>query len=63
MEVAAKKRGWFRPLWLLSGAVLLVLLANAHLVYVAVSTQPDCIPHLKDSGGASGAYRAAKSAC
>lgn len=62
-EVAGKSRGWFRPLWILSVAALLVLLANAHLVYVAVSTQPDCVPHLKERGGSPGAYRAAKSAC
>ncbi|WP_105441220.1 hypothetical protein [Neorhizobium sp. T25_13] len=62
-ETAEKSRGWFRPLLILSAAALLVLLANAHLVYVAVSTQPDCVPHLKERGGSPGAYRAAKSAC
>lgn len=62
-ETAAKGRGWLRPLWLLSAAALLVLVANAHLVYVAVSTQPDCVPHLKDKGSSPSAYRAAKSAC
>lgn len=63
VESAAKRQRWFRPLWLLSAAALLVLLANAHFVYVAVSTEPDCVPHLKDRGGSPGAYRAAKSAC
>lgn len=58
-----KRRGWFRPLYLLSVAVVLVLIAHAHLVYVAVATQPDCVPHLKERGGSPGAYRAAKSAC
>ncbi len=42
--------------------ILLVVAANAHLVYVAVSSQPDCVEHLK-SVGEGGRYRAAKSAC
>ena len=42
--------------------ILLVAAANAHLVYVAVSSQPDCVQHLK-SVGENGRYRAAKSAC
>ena len=48
-----------------AGAVLLVLAANAHLVYVAVTTQPDCVPHSMqaDAGQPGGSYRAAKSAC
>jgi len=39
-----------------------LLAANAHLVYVAFSSQPDCITHLQDAGE-NGTYRAAKSAC
>jgi hypothetical protein len=47
-----------------AGLVVLVLAANAHLVYVAVTTQPDCVAHLKQAeAGHSGSYRAAKSAC
>jgi len=53
--------GWL--VWLLVPAGLLLLVAaNAHLVYVAVSSQPDCVPHLKDPGE-GGAYRAARSSC
>ena len=63
VEVARARRGWFRPLWFLAVAVALVTAANAHLLYVAVSTQPDCVAHLKDKGEAPGQYRAAKSAC
>ena len=62
-EVTAKTRGWYQPLWLLLAAVLVVLLANAHLVYVAVSTQPECIPHIREKGSSPGAYRASNSAC
>lgn len=42
--------------------VAVLLAANAHLVYVAFSSQPDCVAHLEDAGG-PGTYRAAKSAC
>jgi hypothetical protein len=49
--------------WLLVPAGLLLFVgANAHLVYVAVQSQPDCVAHIKDTGD-SGGYRAAKSAC
>ncbi|MBU1304084.1 MAG: hypothetical protein KKF33_01010 [Alphaproteobacteria bacterium] len=50
---------------LVAMAVILVgvlLAANAHLVYVAFSSQPECIAHLQDLGE-SGTYRAANSAC
>jgi len=40
-----------------------VAAANAHLVYVAVATQPDCVAHLKEAGATAGTYRAAKPAC
>jgi hypothetical protein len=43
-------------------AGLLLAAANAHLVYVALVSQPDCVPHLKDAG-ATGMYRAARSSC
>ncbi len=45
-------------------AALLVLLANAHLVYVSVQSQPDCVAHLKQGDrGEPGAYSAAGSSC
>ncbi len=43
-------------------AVALFIAANAHLVYVALATQPDCVPHAK-SPGKDGSFRAARSAC
>ena len=47
-----------------TGLVALVLAANAHLVYVAVMTQPDCVAHHKQADpGHRGSYRAATSAC
>ena len=52
--------------WMLAIAAAVIvgvlLVANAHLVYVAFSSQPDCVAHLKDAGE-QGTYRAAKSAC
>lgn len=42
--------------------VSVILAANAHLIYVAFSSQPDCVSHLQGQG-APGTYRAAKSAC
>lgn len=51
-------------MWVAAAVVGLVLIgANAHLAYVAFSSQPDCVAHIKDKGEAPGAYRAAKSAC
>jgi hypothetical protein len=50
---------------IVAAGVLLVMLANAHLVYVAVSSQPECVTHEKSGGRPSGtgAFSAAKSAC
>jgi len=48
------------------GAGLLLLIgANAHLVYVAATSQPDCVAHVRQGEGARGAvqFSAAKSAC
>lgn len=47
---------------LAAGGVALFVLANAHLISVAFSTQPDCVPHAKAMSEASG-YRAARSSC
>ena len=51
-------------LWFLVGAGVLAFCgANAHLVYVAVTSQPDCVAHLKEPRHGSGIYRAAQSDC
>jgi hypothetical protein len=62
-ELAPTRPRRFRVLWLLAAAVALFAGANAHLVYVAVSSEPGCVTHLKDKSGSPGEYRAAKSAC
>lgn len=56
----ARNRRWLA--WVLIPGLLLVAGANAHLVYVAVRSQPDCVEHLKVTGEGNG-YRAAVSAC
>ena len=61
-RAAGGRRRWNSAWLLVPAGLLLVAGANAHLVYVAVTSQPDCVPHLKEAG-ASGSYRAAKSAC
>ena len=55
-------RGW--SLWVLIGVATMTFVgANLHLVYVAITSQPDCVGHLKSAGGRPGEYMAAKSAC
>lgn len=44
-------------------ALLLFAGANAHLVYVAVTSQPDCVDHVRVGDVERGSFRAAKSAC
>ena len=53
----------FHLLWILTAAAMIVFVgANAHLVYVALTSQPDCVQHLKTEGR-DGAYRAARPSC
>jgi hypothetical protein len=50
---------------LVTSGLLLVAGANAHLVYVAVTSQPDCVAHVRsgDAATPAGSLSAAKSAC
>lgn len=50
---------------LVASGLLLVAGANAHLLYVAVTSQPDCVAHVKsgDTTARAGSLSAAKSAC
>lgn len=63
MENASSGKGWFRPLWFLAIAALAVLAGNAHLLYVALASQPECVAHLKEKSGLPGEFRAANSDC
>ena len=52
--------------WLSIGAgLLLVLIANSHLVYVAFVSQPECVAHVRQGEGsaADGKFSAARSSC
>jgi len=53
-------------LWLAVGAgLLLVLIANSHLVYTAITSQPDCVAHVRQGEGSAkdGRFSAARSSC
>lgn len=53
-------------LWLwIAFAVAVVLAANAHLIYVAVSSQPPCLTHIRQGEGSAdrGRFSAAESSC
>ena len=54
-------RLWF---WI-AFAIAAVLAANAHLVYVAVSSQPACVTHVRQGEGSAdrGRFSAAESSC
>jgi hypothetical protein len=63
MSVAARRPPARRWVWLaVIAGVVALLAANAHLVYVAFTSQPDCVAHSKTTGTA-GTYMAADSAC
>jgi hypothetical protein len=49
--------------WLIPLAVLLFVGANAHLLYVAFSSQPECVDHLRMPEQGTSRFRAAKSDC
>lgn len=55
-----------RPRFMIGLAVLAALgifaVANAHLIWTSVRSQPDCVPHLKVPGQ-DGQFRAAQSSC
>jgi len=64
MTVARLSGRW--TIGMIVGAGLLVLVgANAHLLYVALMSQPDCVAHVRPGEASSGgqSFSAAKSAC
>lgn len=67
-EMAVDRRGTKMRIGLrvlVAIGLIVVVAANAHLVYVAVTSQPDCVNHLRrdDAGPAAGPFRAAQSSC
>jgi hypothetical protein len=58
-----KRKG---AIWLLVGLTLLLLVvANGYLVYVAMTSQPDCVAHIRqgEGNGAHERFSAARSSC
>jgi hypothetical protein len=53
-------------MWVIATTIILVFaVANWHFVYVAVTSQPDCVSHLRLGNGdaARGSFSAAQSSC
>ncbi|WP_049731793.1 hypothetical protein [Rhizobium ecuadorense] len=50
--------------WVLIGLAAATFVgANAHLVYVAIASQPACVEHIKERGQRPAEFRAAAAAC
>lgn len=57
-------RGRRLAIGLAVGGLVVVLAANAHLIYLAFKTQPECVAHVREAGsGPPGAYAPARSSC
>jgi len=57
---------WKAAIWLLVGVGLVILVAaNGHLLYVAMTSQPDCVAHVRlgEGSGPHIRFSAAKSSC
>lgn len=66
MDIVARRLNTKTLIWLsVAAGLLLVAVANAHLVYVAFSSQPDCIDHVKRGVAVAeaGKFSAASSSC
>jgi len=63
MTGARRKRVRITVAIIVTACVALFALANIHLVYVAVTSQPECVPHGKAGAPAGGPLQAAKSSC
>ena len=61
----ARPRAMIRLWLLLAITAAIVLAANVHLLYVATTSQPACVTHLKQGEGdsARGLFSAAESSC
>lgn len=48
---------------LVAAGVALFIAANAHLIYVATISQPDCVAHVRHGEGSPNNFSAAASSC
>jgi hypothetical protein len=63
---APQRKRSIAGLWLLTALVVAVILAaNARLVYVATTSQPACVAHIRQGEGSAerGRFSAAQSSC
>ena len=61
--MTTRRRNWPLISAVIAGVVVAVIVAaNAHLVWVAFDSQPDCVAHTQ-TAGEGGSFRAARSAC
>ncbi len=67
MTTGTSPRFWTRARLAGSAMALAVVAvfaaANAHLIVVAFTSQPACVPHLKTATQGAATYRAAKPSC
>lgn len=58
-------RGKAAIYFLIASLLALVIIANWHLVHVAMTSQPDCVAHVRQDARkvAAGGFSAAQSAC
>lgn len=57
-------RGRALVIGLVVGSLAVFCAANAHLIYLAFKTQPECVAHIREAGsGPPGAYAPARSSC
>ena len=69
MSNAGAATGLFRTrvvVWTaVCAGLLLVLIANSHLVYMAIISQPECVAHVRQGEGSArdGKFSAARSSC
>jgi hypothetical protein len=54
---------WYFVAVAILAGVLLVVGANAHMLYVALASAPECITHLKTGDTEPGRFSAARSDC
>jgi hypothetical protein len=68
MSASAQSATGSRRRVVVGAAIALMILgvflaANAHLLYVALQSQPDCVAHEKSGEAVVGQFSAAKSSC